>query len=58
MEGIMQISDRADNRVIADVHPMLAAEVLKLANGDKTRIVWITPYEAIVRNRFSFHPYI
>lgn len=54
----MQISDRANNRVIADVHPMLAAEVLKLANGDKTRIVWITPYEAIVRNRFSFHPYI
>jgi hypothetical protein len=46
----MKISDRTDNQVVASVHPLIAEEALRLSDGDKTRVFWISPFEILIAN--------
>lgn len=46
----MRISDRADNQVIVNVHPLAAAAALQLSAGDKHRIEYVDPFTVIVHS--------
>lgn len=51
----MKIQDRTDNSVICNVHPLLADEVLQRCGGDKYRLQWISPFQAVVWNPGQHH---
>lgn len=46
----MRIQDRASNRVVADVHPLVAAEAARISGGNKLRLQYVSPYAVIVWN--------
>lgn len=48
----MRIQDRTSNRVIVDVHPLIAQEALARSNGDKTRVVANDPFAVLIVNSF------